>query len=86
MTTATKPTYTVNFTAIRSSAALKALRITPRWVCWKYIKRGGKWTKPPVQPSGQFAESTNSTFGRAMPTAGAPCGRTVTTWPAWDSC
>lgn len=39
-------------------------------VVWKYIERDGKWTKPPFQPNGSFAKSTDSstwcTFPEAM--------------------
>ena len=30
------------------------------WVLWRYVWRGGKWTKPPYQPNGNMASSTNS--------------------------
>lgn len=28
----------------------KALKVWPNWVCWKYVVRDGKKTKPPVSP------------------------------------
>ncbi|MBX3356685.1 MAG: hypothetical protein KF724_13400 [Phycisphaeraceae bacterium] len=37
-----------------------ALRALPQWVCWKYIRRGGKQTKCPVNPhGGGRADSTD---------------------------
>jgi hypothetical protein len=49
-------------------AALKAVR---RWVNWKWVRRKGKWTKPPVDPkTGRFAKSTDAstwaTFAEAV--------------------
>lgn len=49
-------------------AALKAL---PSWVCWRYLYRNGKWTKPPVDArTGKEAKvndsSTWTTFGAAL--------------------
>src|SRR5215472_13917307 len=29
----------------------------PQWVLWRWEKRKGKWTKPPVQPNGEPAKS-----------------------------
>jgi putative DNA primase/helicase len=26
-----------------------------QWVCWQWVLRGGKWTKPPMQPDGRSA-------------------------------
>ena len=37
----------------------QTLRDIPQWVCWKYEERGGKWTKPPYQPGGSYAKSTD---------------------------
>ena len=31
-----------------------------RWVLWKWVERGGKFTKPPMQPDGSYADSTNA--------------------------
>lgn len=31
----------------------------PRWVCWRYELRNGKWTKPPCQPDGSPASVTD---------------------------
>lgn len=39
----------------------EALRSTSSWVLWRYALRGGKWTKPPVQPSGKAAKSNDPT-------------------------
>jgi len=54
----------------------EALKGLPQWVCWKYAwKEGkedkpGKWTKPPFEPNGNFAKSTDSKtyseFGEAL--------------------
>ena len=30
-----------------------------RWVLWRWEQRGGKWTKPPCQPDGTYAKSTD---------------------------
>lgn len=35
------------------------LKAIPQWVCWRYEERGGKWTKPPYQPGGSYAKSTD---------------------------
>jgi hypothetical protein len=37
----------------------QTLRDIPQWVCWRYEERGGKWTKPPYQPGGSYAKSTD---------------------------
>ena len=34
------------------------LRSLCQWVCWRWELRDGKWTKPPHQPSGQYAACT----------------------------
>ena len=49
----------------------EALRDRPQWVCWKYITRGGKQTKCPVNPrDGGRASSTDpvtwTTFEEAV--------------------
>ena len=36
------------------------LKALPQWVCWRWEQRGDKWTKPPFQPSGVHAASTDS--------------------------
>ena len=36
------------------------LKALPQWVCWRWKKRGDKWTKPPFQPSGAHAASNDS--------------------------
>jgi len=30
-----------------------------QWVCWRYVYRKGKWTKPPYTPTNQNASTTN---------------------------
>lgn len=35
------------------------LRCLPQWVGWGYELRGDKWSKPPLQPSGEYAQTTN---------------------------
>ena len=39
------------------------LKMTPRWVLWRYVEIGDettkRWSKLPTQPSGQSASSTN---------------------------
>lgn len=35
------------------------LRLLKRWCAWKYVKRGEKWSKHPLQPNGCMAESDN---------------------------
>ncbi len=46
------------------------LKSQPRWVVWKFVKRGDKTTKLPYQPSGKPAESNNPAtwvdFGAAI--------------------
>ena len=37
------------------------LREIPRWVLWRWMLRGGKWTKPPYQVGGRLAKSTEPT-------------------------
>jgi len=37
------------------------LKPYPQWVLWRWEWRDGKWTKPPYQPSGAYAMSTDST-------------------------
>jgi hypothetical protein len=42
-------------------AALAHLRDESRWVCWKYVLKGGRWTKPPINPrTGRFADVNKS--------------------------
>ncbi|MQF48834.1 hypothetical protein FIM08_02900 [SAR202 cluster bacterium AC-647-N09_OGT_505m] len=36
------------------------LKALPQWVCWRWEERGDGWTKPPFQPSGVYAASTDS--------------------------
>jgi putative DNA primase/helicase len=36
-----------------------ALRMLPRWVCWRYERRKGKSTKVPVRPDGRAARSND---------------------------
>ena len=42
------------------------LKDVPHWVNWKAIKRGGKETKPPFMPSGEFAKSDDPTTWSAF--------------------
>jgi hypothetical protein len=36
------------------------LKEKPRWVCWKWEKRDGKWTKPPYDPrTNKYSESND---------------------------
>lgn len=37
----------------------EALKSFSQWVCWKYIWKDPKWTKPPFQPNGYKASKTN---------------------------
>jgi hypothetical protein len=41
------------------------LREWPQWVCWRYHRREGKWTKVPIDPkTGKFAKVNDpATFG-----------------------
>lgn len=43
----------------------EALKAIPQWVCWRWVKKGGKWTKVPVNPhTGRAASTTDpSTWG-----------------------
>jgi putative DNA primase/helicase len=42
-------------------AALKPLTKEKRWVVWKWVWKGNKWTKPPFQPAdpSRFAQNNN---------------------------
>lgn len=52
-----KPTaIAVNFDNIPAQ-----LRGIPHWVLWRYEERSGKWTKPPHQPNGSYAKTTDPT-------------------------
>lgn len=55
---------------VRVDAIPAPLRADPRWVCWRYILRDGRWTKLPFQPSGAMARvndaSTWTTFAAAV--------------------
>ena len=35
------------------------VRARPQWVCWRYLFRKGKWTKPPYQTNGENAKSND---------------------------
>ena len=35
------------------------LKQLPQWVCWRWVKKGNKWTKPPFQTNGQYADATD---------------------------
>ena len=37
------------------------LKARPQWVGWRWEQRGGKLTKPPVQATGSYAKSSDST-------------------------
>jgi hypothetical protein len=41
-------------------AALAYLRDTRRWVAWRYVKRDGKWTKPPINPNATDADVSDA--------------------------
>jgi RecA-family ATPase len=47
-------TYQINFAQARLPAALIPLTTQPRWVCWRWEWRQGKWTKPPIRPGKGF--------------------------------
>jgi len=52
----------------------EALRNRPQWVCWKYITRGGKQTKCPVNPrDGGRASSTDPATWTTFDDAVAAC-------------
>lgn len=42
--------------------AIEELKQLPQWVCWTYVNRNGKQTKPPMLPNGKsaFASSTDA--------------------------
>lgn len=57
--------------ALDPSAIPAELKERRQWVCWRYERRDGKWTKPPINPrTGGFAKnddaSTWSTFEEAL--------------------
>lgn len=35
------------------------LKRLDQWVCWRWIYRDGHWTKPPMQPDGVYADTTD---------------------------
>ena len=36
------------------------LKKRPQWVCWRYVRQGGKWTKQPYNPrTGRLASTTD---------------------------
>jgi RecA-family ATPase len=45
----------------RTLPALEPLTRLPRWVCWRWVwvEGKGKWTKPPYQTSGRYAQNDN---------------------------
>jgi hypothetical protein len=43
-------------------AALKPLKDRRRFIHWRWEQRGDKWSKPPVSPSGDYIDATNSRF------------------------
>jgi DNA polymerase I-like protein with 3'-5' exonuclease and polymerase domains len=47
-------THQIDFTQARLPAALIPLTTQPRWVCWRWEWRKGRWTKPPIQPGSGF--------------------------------
>jgi putative DNA primase/helicase len=60
------PTLPVNADGIPAE-----LRERPHWICWKWERRNGKWTKVPINPkSGRNASATDpstwATFAEAM--------------------
>jgi hypothetical protein len=62
----TKPTaYQIDFASASLPPALTTLIPQSRWVNWRWEKRDGKWTKPPIQPSnGHYARNNDpSTWG-----------------------
>jgi hypothetical protein len=57
-----------------------ALKALPQWVCWKWTRRGDKWTKPPLNPkSGRPADPTCSdtwgSFAQALDYYQSSAGR-----------
>ena len=52
--------------------ALAPLKKMPNWVCWRWEwrvdKKGGKWTKPPLQPKnpGNMRRTTTRRPGAPM--------------------
>ena len=61
---------------IPDTEALQFLASKPRWVNWMWVKKD-KWTKPPYQPNGELARSTDpstwSTYSKVL--AAAKSGR-----------
>jgi hypothetical protein len=47
-------TYQINFAIEALPPALIPLTTQPRWVCWRWEWRNGKWTKPPIQPGNRY--------------------------------
>lgn len=45
--------------AVKAENIPKELKARPQWVCWRWVRREGKWTKPPYQPNGRLADCTN---------------------------
>jgi len=47
-----------------------------QWVCWKYVERGGKTTKAPINPTtGCYADSTDPSTWASLDDALAACRR-----------
>jgi putative DNA primase/helicase len=54
----------------------QCLRSTPQWVTWKYVERGGKPTKAPINPhNGSLASSTDASTWGAFAEAIDACRR-----------
>lgn len=55
---------------LRLDAIPGELKERAQWVCWRYVERDGKRTKPPYQTIGDLASSTNpatwTTFAHAV--------------------
>jgi putative DNA primase/helicase len=59
---------------VRWSAVPRELRDRPQWVCWRYVTRGGKQTKCPVDArDGKNADSTDPATWASFDEAVASC-------------
>ncbi len=61
------PTRKPTVLAVNPDGISVILKDAPRWVLWKLVLKGGKWTKVPTQASGRNASSTNPKSWAAFP-------------------
>jgi primase-polymerase (primpol)-like protein len=46
--------------AVRPEGIPDELKKRPQWACWRWERRNGKWTKPPISPAtGGYARNND---------------------------